>query len=320
MKTLKKLKNVSFLLIGLLLIVSCSDDNDDAMATPETISELAVATPDLSNLVAALTRANLVETLDAAGNYTVFAPTNAAFSAFLAANNFASVNDVPVNVLTQVLLNHVIAEELPASSLTTGYKNTLATYADTSLNLSMFINTSGGVKLNGMSNVVTPNIEATNGVIHIVDKVIGIPTVVTFATADPTFSTLVSALTTLTPATDFVSILSDTEEAFTVFAPTNAAFSALASFPEEAALTQVLLHHVVSGNIQSGNLTPNGNTVAPSLEGDNLTITLPGTGGNIANMTDGSGSADIGIIAVNVQAGNGVIHVINKVAIPNLEN
>ncbi len=69
-----------------------------------------------------------------------------------------------------------------------------------------------------------------------------------------------------------------------------------------------------------GDLTPNGNTVAPSLEGDNLTIALPGTGGNIANMTDGSGSSDIGIIAVNVQAGNGVIHVINKVAIPNLEN
>ncbi len=319
MKTIKNIKILAILFIGLIGFVSCSDD-DDTLPMPETISELAVATPDLSNLVAALTRANLVETLDAAGNYTVFAPTNAAFSAFLTANNFASVNDVPVNVLTQVLLNHVIAEELPAASLTTGYKNTLATYADTNLNLSMFINTSSGVKLNGEVNVVTPNIEATNGVIHIVDKVIGIPTVVTFATADPNFSTLVSALTTLTPATDFVSVLSNTEAAFTVFAPTNAAFTALGTPPAEATLTQVLLHHVVSGNIQSGDLTPNGNTVAPSLEGDNLTIALPGTGGNIANMTDGSGSSDIGIIAVNVQAGNGVIHVINKVAIPNLEN
>lgn len=311
-------KKLSYLFIGLILVTSCSDDNDDTVTMPETISELAVATPDLSNLVAALTRVNLVETLDAAGTYTVFAPTNAAFSAFLSANNFASVNDVPVNVLTQVLLNHVIAEELPAASLTTGYKNTLATYADSNLNLSMFVNTASGVKLNGVSNVVTPNIEATNGVIHIVDAVIGIPTVVTFATADPTFSTLVSALTTLTPATDFVSILSDTEAAFTVFAPTNAAFSALANVPGETVLTQVLLHHVVSGNIQSGGLTPNGTTVAPSLQGDNLSITLPGTGGNIANMTDGSGNSDIGIIAVNVQAGNGVIHVINKIAIPNL--
>lgn len=317
MKTIKNIKILAILFIGLIAFVSCSDD-DDTVPMPETISELAVATPDLSNLVAALTRANLVEALDAPGNYTVFAPTNAAFSAFLTANNFASVNDIPVNVLTQVLLNHVIAEELPAASLATGYKNTLASYADSDLNLSMFINTSGGVKLNGVSNVVTPNIEATNGVIHVVDAVIGIPTVVTFATADPTFLTLVSALTTLTPATDFVSILSDSEAAFTVFAPTNDAFSALESVPGETVLTQVLLHHVVSGNIQSGALTPNGTTVAPSLQGDNLSITLPGTGGNIANMTDGSGASDIGIIAVNVQAGNGVIHVINKVAIPSL--
>ncbi|WP_445736509.1 fasciclin domain-containing protein [Mariniflexile sp.] len=319
MKTSNLLNKLVFLFVGLALITSCKDDDNNTM-TPETISEIAAATPDLSNLVAALQRANLVATLDAPGTYTVFAPTNAAFSAFLTANNFATLNDVPVNVLTQVLLNHVIAEELPAASLTTGYKNTLATYAATNLNLSMFVNTTDGVKLNGVSNVVTPNIEATNGIIHVVDAVIGIPTVVTFATADPNFSTLVSALTTLTPATDFVTILSNTSKAYTVFAPTNAAFTALGTPPAEPVLTKVLLHHVVEGNIQSGGLTPNGTTTAPSLEGDNLMITLPGTGGNIANMTDGSGNSNIGIIAVNIQAGNGVMHAINKVAIPNTEN
>ncbi|MFG6687706.1 fasciclin domain-containing protein [Mariniflexile sp. HNIBRBA6329] len=318
MKKLNLISKMSLMVFALLMTVSC--DDDDPVKTPETIAEIAIATPGLESLVTALDRANLVNVLDSSGEYTVFAPTNTAFEAFLSANNFASVNDVPVNVLTQVLLNHVIAEELPASSLSTGYKNTLATYADTDLNLSMFVNTSGGVKLNGVSNVTTANIEATNGVIHVVDAVIGIPTVVTFATADPNFTTLVSALTTLTPATDFVSVLSDTDEAYTVFAPTNAAFSALSSVPEESTLTQVLLHHVVSGNIQSSALTPNGNTVAPTLQGNNLTITLPGTGGNIANMTDGSGNMDIGIIAVDVQAGNGVIHVINKVAIPNLQS
>jgi len=159
----------------------------------------------------------------------------------------------------------------------------------------------------------------TNGIIHAIDAVIPIPTVVTFAVADPDFSTLVSALTTLTPATDFVSILSDTESLFTVFAPTDTAFSALASIPEETVLTQVLLHHVIgSANVTSGDLTPNGVTTAASLEGDDLTITLPGTGNNIADLTDGSGNTDIGIIFVDVQAGNGVIHVINKVAIPTL--
>ncbi|WP_308992049.1 fasciclin domain-containing protein [Mariniflexile litorale] len=318
MKKFKLISKMSLMVFALLMIVSC--DDDDPVKTPETIAEIAIATPGLESLVTALDRAGLVNVLNSSGQYTVFAPTNAAFNTFLSTNNFASVSDVPVDVLTQVLLNHVIAEELSSSSLTTGYKNTLATYSDTDLNLSMFVNTTNGVKLNGVSNVTTANIEATNGVIHVVDAVIGIPTVVTFATADPNFTTLVSALTTLTPNTDFVSILSDTEEAFTVFAPTNDAFSALSSIPEESTLTQVLLHHVVSGNIQSGALTPNGNTVAPSLQGNNLTITLPGTGSNIANVTDGSGNSDIGIIAVNVQAGNGVIHVINKVAIPNLQS
>lgn len=316
MKRFNLISKLALLVIMLVFATSC-DDNDIAK-TPETIAEIAIETPGLENLVAALDRAGLVDVLDSPGEFTVFAPTNAAFDAFLTANNFATLDDVPVDVLTQVLLNHVIAEELPSTSLSTGYVNTLATYADTDLNISMFINTTSGVEVNGVSNVTTPNIEATNGVIHVVDAVIGIPTVVTFATADPNFTTLVSALTSLTPGTDFVSVLSDTDEAYTVFAPTNAAFSALASVPDEPVLTQVLLHHVVSGNIQSGDLTPSGNTVALSLQGDNLTITLPGTGGNIANMTDGSGNSDIGIVAVNVQAGNGVIHVINKVAIPNL--
>ncbi|NCO63146.1 MAG: fasciclin domain-containing protein [Flavobacteriales bacterium] len=461
MKSLSKLKIIATMALISLFTVSCDNDDDNTtIILPETITELAVATPQLSVLVDALERANLAATLDQAGTYTVFAPTNDAFTAFLSANNFASLNDVPVNLLTQVLLNHVIAQELPSTSLSTGYVSTLATQNATDLNLSMFVDTTNGVKLNGVSNVTAANIEATNGVIHLVDAVIGlptvvdqalanpvfsslvaalsaadgnlvnvldgtgtftvlaptndafsaflngaalgdiptdalanvllnhvlgtvvtstdlvdlgagytntlatgpadhnlslyfntsdgvrfngvssvaaadvvttngiihaidavipIPTVVTFAVADPDFSTLVSALTTLTPATDFVSILSDTESLFTVFAPTDTAFSALASIPEETVLTQVLLHHVIgSANVTSGDLTPNGVTTAASLEGDDLTITLPGTGNNIADLTDGSGNTDIGIIFVDVQAGNGVIHVINKVAIPTL--
>ncbi|HKK12362.1 MAG TPA: fasciclin domain-containing protein [Flavobacteriaceae bacterium] len=462
MKNLKRLHKIIALATIAFVTFSCSNDDDDnfTMMVPETITELAIATPELSTLVEALNRANLATTLNQPGTYTVFAPTNDAFTAFLSANNFASLNDVPVNVLTQVLLNHVITQELPSTSLTTGYVSTLATQSGTDLNLSMFVDTSNGVKLNGVSNVSAANIEATNGVIHVVDAVIGlptivdqasanpafsslvaalvaadgdlvsvlsgegtftvlapnndaflaflngtaladvptnalanillnhvlgsivtstdlvesgsgytntlgtgpemnklslyyntsngvtfngvssvsaadiittngiihaidavipIPTVVTFATADPNFSTLVSALTTLTPATDFATILSDNEALFTVFAPVNDAFDALEAIPGEDVLTPILLHHVIGdNNVTSGDLTPSGNTVAPSLQGDNLIISLPGSGNNIADMTDGAGNSDIGIIAVDVQAGNGVIHVINKVAIPTL--
>ena len=429
--------------------------------TDPDIVDLAVATSDLSNLVAALEAANLVGTLQGDGPFTVFAPTNDAFADFLTANNFASLEDVPVDLLTQVLLNHVVAGENFSSSLTTGYVsssstagaggnalslfidtangvtingvadvtnpdidasngvvhivdaviglpnivdhavangdlselvgaltdggnttftdllsddttdftvfapvnsafnaftnpngndlaqilsnhvivgaaavstgltnsylNTAATNADGD-NLSIYVNTDNGVSLNGISNVAAADIVATNGIIHAVDAVIDVPTVVTFAVADPTFAPLVTALTDGTPATDFVSVLSG-DGPFTVFAPTDAAFQALLDSNmdwdavtdiDESLLTSVLQHHVANGNVRSGDLTDG--IMPATLEGDNITINLPGTGDNIADVTDGSGTTDIGIIAVDVQADNGVIHVLNKVMIPDTNN
>lgn len=458
-----------------LLTTSCSND-DDSSNTPTTptpnIVELAQATPDLSSLVAALSRAdgNLVSVLSGTGPFTVLAPTNAAFSAFLSANGFASLEDVPTDVLSQVLLNHVIMADVSSSDLATmgsgytsgsasgpdglnisiyfdasgsvmfnnvatvttadadasngtvhiidavlalpsvvdhavlnpafsnlvaalgaadgdlvnvlsgtgpftvlapddaafstflngtplgnvdtavlsqillnhviigstvtstalvdagaGYENTGASGPGGNA-LSLYYNTSNGVMFNGISTVTQADVVGTNGIIHAVDTVIDIPTVVTFAVADPNFSTLVTALTTLTPATDFAGILSRTatgnadtlDPDFTVFAPTNDAFAALAAIPTEGPLTQILLHHVIKeANITSSMLNNPGDTTAATLEGDNITITLPGSGSNIADITDGSGATDIGIVAVDVQAGNGVIHVINKVMINN---
>lgn len=293
----------------------------DAVIGLPTIVDHAVANPSLSDLVGALTdggNTTFTDLLSTPGDFTVFAPTNDAFTAFSNPNS---------NPLGSILSNHVVVGATAVSSgLTTDYVNTAATFGDTDKNLSLYISTADGVTLNGSSKVEFPDIIASNGVIHTVDQVIDIPTVVTFATADPNFSTLAAALTTLTPSTKFEEVLATsngTDPApFTVFAPTNDAFAAITVPTDEAVLTSVLQHHVIAGaNVTSGDLTPNGNTVAPSLEGDNLTITLPGTGDDIiANLTDGSGASDIGIIKVDVQAGNGVIHVINKVAIPNLDN
>ncbi len=288
----------------------------DAAAQLDIVAQ-AVGNSDLSALVSALTEANLVATLQGDGPFTVFAPTNDAFATFLATNGFASVEDVPDELLTQVLLNHVVAGSFLSTDLSTGYVSSSSPAGPNGENLSLFIDTASGVTINGISNVSTADVTASNGVIHIVDTVIDIPTVVTFATADPTFSTLVSALTDLTPGTDFVATLTG-DGPFTVFAPTNDAFDALASIPEESVLTQVLLHHVVSGNVRSGDLTDG--IMPATLEGDMITINLPGTGDNIADVTDGEGNTGIGIIAVDVQAGNGVIHVLNQVMIPDTTN
>lgn len=292
-----------------------------------TVVDHAIANPSFGNLVAALSAADgdLVNILSGAGPFTVLAPDDAAFTSFL---DGTPLPNVPTDVLSNILLNHVLTGVTMSTDLTTagaGYTNTNAAGPDSN-NLSLYYNADNGVVFNGVSTVTTTDVVASNGIIHAVDAVIDIPTVVTFAVADPNFSTLVTALTTLTPATDFPAILSRTEGMngdginpnFTVFAPTNAAFDALASIPEEAALTQVLLHHVIGGaNVTYGDLTPNGDTVAASLQGDNITVTLPATGDNIADITDGAGNSDIGIVAVDVQAGNGVIHVVNKVLLPS---
>ena len=312
--------------IDKVLLPQAVIDALEEAAANRDIVEVAVANSDLSALVEALTEADLVAALQADGPFTVFAPTNDAFATFLSTNGFASVQDVPDELLVQILLNHVVSGTYMSGDLSTGYVSSLSTAAPGDANLSLFINTEGGVMINGVSEVSTADVEATNGVIHIVDAVIGIPTVVTFATADPNFSTLVTALTDLTPATDFAGILSRTEGGngdgldpdFTVFAPTNDAFDALASIPDEDVLTQVLLHHVVSGNVRSSDLTDG--IMPATLEGDMITINLPGTGDNIADVTDGAGNTGIGIIAVDVQAGNGVIHVLNQVMIPDTMN
>ena len=319
MKNLFKI--IPILLISLTTLQSCNNNDDENVQDVSTIVNLAVDSADLTSLVAALDRANLVSALNGEGPFTVLAPTNDAFAAFLSANNFNSLEDVPVDILTKVLLNHVISGSLISTDLSTGYANTLATSAASQTPLSIYIDTSNGVRFNGVSSVSAADILAVNGVIHKVDAVIGLPNIVTFATADPNFSTLVSALTRSDLTTDFVGVLStDSATApapFTVFAPINDAFNRLlieldlASLSEidEPTLDVVLKYHVVGGaNVLDSNLTDN--LTVSTLSGD---ITADITGG--ARLTDPTGRVS-DIIATNVQANNGVIHAINKVILP----
>ena len=329
MKTLTAFKKLSLLVLVAVFTLSCSSDDDATTPVvvtpgPESITEIAEASDGLTSLVAALQRANLAETLDGPGPFTVFAPSNDAFATFLADYEFARLEDVPVEVLTQVLLNHVISGEATSGSLSTGYGKTLATETTSGENLSIFIDTNGGVTLNGISSVTEADIDASNGVIHLVDAVIGLPTVVDFALADSsTFSILVEALTRNDLTTDYVSVLSTangTDPApFTVFAPTNDAFAALLvelGFSglgdiDEPTLNTVLSYHAVAGaNVLAGDLMDD--MAVPTLGGD---ITASVTGGPV--LTDGNGRR-INIIVTNVQAANGVIHAIDRVIMPDL--
>jgi uncharacterized surface protein with fasciclin (FAS1) repeats len=326
MKNVLKLNKLLFLLTFSFFVISCDNDDNDAQPLPEelTIVETAAATPELSILVDALTVADgdLLTTLSG-GNFTVLAPTNDAFAAFLSANGFASLDEVPTDVLSNILLNHVITGSVMSTDLASagsGYTTTNATNMDGD-NLSLYFSTSSGVEFNGQSSVVLADVPASNGIVHVVDAVIGLPTVVTFATSNPTFETLVAALTRDDLSEDLVSILSTTDEPspFTVFAPTNDAFASLLSELGVDSLGDIDVatlgltlgtHVVVEANVRSGDLT---NGMSITTIGDNLTVSLD-AGPQLIDLNDRIAN----IIAVDVQAYNGVVHVIDKVVLPQL--
>lgn len=309
----------TLMLSGILLLSSCNDDDNMSSVTSESIYDLAAADPDLSNLKAAIDKAGLNSTLNAEGSFTVFAPTNAAFESFLEANGFSSLDEVPTPVLREILLNHVLGEEMMSSQVMTGYVSTMAIgSASSQRNLSMYINTSNGVKINGTSNVTMADIDAMNGVIHKVDAVIPLPTIVTHAIANPDFSILVTALTR-SDMPDFVSILSgDQNSPFTVFAPTNAAFTSLLTELELGSLDQIpqetlentLKYHVVAdANVASTDIMDN--MVVTTLQGGTFIINTE----DGAKITDANGRIST-IIATDVQCSNGIIHAIDKVILP----
>ena len=323
MKTFRLLfKTVLILILSFTAFTSCNND-DETMPVPikNTIVDAVSNSSDYSILLEALQLANgnLPDVLDGEGPFTVFAPNNAAFSAFLLDNNFGALSDIPTDVLTQVLLNHVVSGNAVSSSLETGYSvNSLSTATPNGNNMSLFINTTNGVVINGVSTVTTADVSVDNGTIHAVNAVIGLPTVVTFAAADPNFSILVTALTRSDLTFDFVGTLSTANGTapapFTIFAPTNDAFVDLLAELNVASLDDIdeptlkgtLEMHAVAG----------ANVLAAGLS-DGMTI---GTlGGNItANITNGATLTDANnrvstIIATDVQASNGVIHAIDKV-------
>ncbi|WP_119791415.1 fasciclin domain-containing protein [Flavobacterium anhuiense] len=337
MKTIK-MKFAAALALFVLTLSSCSSDDNGPSQDNMSIYATAKANAQLSVLASALEKAGLASTLSSSGSLTVFAPTNEAFNAFLSKNGYADLNAVPVAALKEILLNHVLSTKVKSSAIVTGYVKTLAKgSASTSNTLSMYIekNTAvdiNGGKANGGATVTTADIEATNapvppadieatnGVVHIVDGVIGLPTIVTHAIANKNFTTLVSALT-YNPASGFAAMLSGTTGSpFTVFAPTNTAFasfltetgfSGLSAIPANVLETTLKYHAVAGANVQSSALT-NGQTVNTAAS---QSFTINTAGG--AKITDANGRIS-NIIITDVQCSNGIIHAIDKVLLPKL--
>jgi uncharacterized surface protein with fasciclin (FAS1) repeats len=305
---------IKLLLVALTatLMAACGG-NDEPAAQAKNIVETAQADSRFSILVEAVVAADLATTLSSPGPLTVFAPTNDAFAALLAELGVTKAQLLADKaLLTAVLTYHVLparvlqADVPPGKAITTvqgGIFKVDAVGAD-------LVITDGR---NRTAKITTTNLEASNGVIHVIDRVI-LPAdknVVQTAQALPDFSILVDAVV----AANLQGTLSGSGP-FTVFAPTNAAFAALLAelgvtkdelLADVPLLTRVLTYHVVSGRVLKADV-PVGAAIA-TVEGGTFTIDA-----GLA-ITDQSGRRS-GIVATDVLAGNGVIHVVDRVLLP----
>ena len=227
--------------------------------------------------------------------------------------------DIPVETLKAVLLFHVLDTEVASTSLSDTYVKTLS-LGPNNEPLSLQVEVTGGVVFNGDAEPIQTDVDASNGIVHVIDKVMLPPNVVTLALNNNGFTSLVSALTRSDLTTDFVSILSGNGP-FTVFAPTNAAFQALLDSNSSwnslndiplATLEAVLKYHVISGaNVQADQLS---NGSVATLGGD-LTINLT-NGAQIETSSNQTVNILVGAATNDVQGTNGVIHAIDDVLIP----
>lgn len=292
-------------IMGIFTLTSCEEGTEETkMVSDMTIAEYAISDKNFSILVEALAKADLVDALNGEGNFTVFAPTNAAFTSLFAALGVSGIADLSAEALTPILLYHVIGAEKKSNMLETGYYSTLSSSQGSTLSLKVKVDM--GVMINGDTKVTVADVDVKNGVIHAIDKVLLPPTVVDIAVANESFSILVQAV--------MKAGLAETLKGagpFTIFAPTNAAFEALfaqlgvsgISDLTAEQLTPILLYHVVSGNVRSTQLS---NGSVPTLNGD-ITVSL---------SPSPKINTNVSIIATDVQGTNGVVHVIDKVLLP----
>ena len=295
-----------------LLFTSCKKD-EPAVVVPvtNTITDIVLKNNDFTLLRAAVVRAGLADALKV-GQLTVFAPNDAAFKAAGYAD-VAAINAIPVATLTSILQYHVINAKVLASAIPAAANTPQQSLLTT--NGLLYVSKSGSnVSVNG-KKVITADVAADNGVIHVIDGLLLPPTgdVVAAVVADPgNFSLLQAAVLragiagTLTSAT-----------AITVFAPTNQAFTdagftaAAIAAATPAALTRILTYHVVPGRVFSANLT-DGVTPA-TLLGSTVKVNV-GTGVTVTGQGNGTNASTV--VKADVLTTNAVIHVINRVLLP----
>ena len=306
--------------------LSKTEETCDEMWIPSVdIPTTAAATTIHTSLVAAIEKANLTTALKGEGPFTVFAPSDAAFTAA-----GISLDDFDADTLANILTYHVVSGKVMSTDLSNGMMATALNGGTLVFSIS-----EGNVSVNG-ANVILANVPVSNGVIHVIDKVMIPPageicydpvshTVDVSKTADTCDKSWIPSVdipTTAAATTIHTSLVAALEKAnltmtlrgqgpFTVFAPTDEAFTAAGINLDDydtdekiSALADILLMHVVSGKVMSSALTDG--MEATALSGDKLSFMI----GDTVSVNDAT------VTIADVPVSNGVIHVIDKVLMP----
>lgn len=297
-----------FFVFASVVMTSCNNDDDSNPTTPNTIVDVASNDANFTLLVAALQKAELVETLQGTGPFTVFAPTNAAFNAAGFADE-AAINAADKATLTAILLNHVVSGNVASTDLSDGMIAASQQTAGTASNLYFAVN-SNGVWVNE-AKVTQANLTASNGVIHVIDKVLTTGSIADFVINNPNFSTLETGVTTA-PAS-LATTLSGAGT-FTVFAPDNDAFDVFVTETTTDLNTltadnfnKIILSHALTSEVYSDGIPSMTVTTANTDEA----LVFDGT----ATFKDPS-NRDINITKTDIKFSNGVVHVIGNVILP----
>lgn len=356
---MKKYKTKEYLFasaFSLLALCSCNVPEDPTLerfevsevTNPETITQHIIANPELNLFERALrtfenapgNNLKILSILNLPGNTTVFAPSDSALNDFLASNELTRVEDIPVNDLRDLFSNQLLSVEIKSSDLNTGYIKTNAlesyTLVDGSIiieNTSAYINNDeNGISINRDTNIITSDIDANNGVIHIVDKTISEGTVASLIGVNPNIS---NYLALVRHADTYIREDNTTpeEERFlrrdsdkTVFVPSNEAINSffadqgltaetfqenLESISPENALRIIRGHqlnaHVIvdsiSNSLIDSRVDSSPLSIVRNIESNSTTIT--DSKGGVAN-----------VISPNIHAPNGIIYLIDKVLLP----
>ncbi|KPM49813.1 hypothetical protein AFM12_04360 [Jiulongibacter sediminis] len=299
------------LILFITALTGCDKEEPDPIMEQTSIAEIAVATPELSTLVSALQTADLVSTFQETGPFTVFAPTNAAFEKLDPTTLNTILNDQAL--LTRLLQYHVVGGAVLSSQLSNGPVPTLE-------GSTIAVDLTSGVVLNGSANVITANVEASNGVVHLIDEVL-IPedffaqTITQIATSNSDFSILASILAR-PEMSDLLAAASNPSSTLTVFAPTNQAFTNLLatlstlginSLDElpSGLLAEIVQYHIIGNTVLSGDLSEG--EVQTLLSEESVSVSL--ANGVMINNAN--------VVQADVQAINGVVHAVDQVLIPS---